>query len=263
MDFLLFRKVIAFILLTSCGELNYSPYVFDIRERKLNEINLSKIITRSTKFSNKYKVAVIADSHNYFKDLNKQVHYINRNYKDIAFVIHLGDVTNFGLLLEWEMFLAVMDKLRVPFLLVIGNHDMLLNGIEIYKKMFGNNLNFSFSFKQTKYILYNNNNWESDELAPDFYFLQNELELSKDTSNILFGHVQADDPDRYTKNQRDEMRYLVNAYEVDYILNGHNHNYGHGFLGNSIRLTAGSSSKKKLLLLSISDEGNSYDFVSP
>lgn len=254
--------LVLLVSLISCGKFVQSLYISEVEDTRYNEKKLNSIAFRDGEFTNSFKVAIISDSHDYYSDLAKQVEYINNRKSEIAFVIHTGDATNLGLKSEWEMFASFFTKLKVPYLLAIGNHDLLSNGLDIYKQMFGRDLNFSFVFKQTKFILYNNNNWETEGDAPNLNFLEQELSSSTSTHDVLLAHVQADDPDRYTSSQIDDLKNIVNSHGVSYIINGHNHNYGDGSFGTATRLTAGASVKGKLLILSISDGGISHEFVS-
>lgn len=84
-----------------------------------------------------FTVAVLPDTQNYserypqtFKD---QTAWIAENKQDrnIAFVLHLGDVTNNNAPAEWENAQAAMRLLdgKVPYCLVPGNHDYSEGGI--------------------------------------------------------------------------------------------------------------------------------------
>jgi predicted phosphodiesterase len=223
---------------------------------------LNSIIQRSTLFTNDFQVAIISDSHNYYKYLRKQINLINKNKNKIAFVIHTGDATNLGLKVEWDFFYNEIKRLDIPIVMAIGNHDMLSNGKEIYQKLFGKDLDFTFSFKQTKFILFNNNNWESSGLVPNLNFIDKQLSNSIATHDLLFGHIQFDDPDRFTNSEIENMKRLVNLYDVNYVISGHNHNAGAGVFGVATRLTVGASVKGELLLLFISDEDIDYQYVS-
>lgn len=256
----MFRLLVFTFFLFSCGKLNYSPYTAEVSDRKLNERNLDYIADRSSVFGNDFKVAVLSDTHDYYKNLEKQIQYINDNKDEIAFVIHTGDATNLGLLPEWEMYLDEMGKLEIPYVMVIGNHDLLSNGKSLYKKLFGNDLNMTFDFKQTRFILFNNNNWESSGTVPNTNYVEEQLSTSGQTHNLFFAHVQYDDPDRYTESEINVMENLVSTYGVSHVINGHNHNFGAGSFSTATRLTVGSSHKGRVLILSISDSGVSYEF---
>lgn len=251
-----------FLFLNSCGEFISSPYISKTKNRNLNGHNLNQITSRSGNFTNTFKIAVLSDTHDYYSELAKQVDYINKHSDEIAFVLHTGDATNLGMLVEWEMFKGFIDKLKVPFMMVIGNHDMLTRGVDIYSQMFGDDLNFSFAFKQTRFIFINNNNWESHGTAPDLDYLESELSSASETNKIILGHVQPDDSARYSKTQISQMENLVNTYNVNYFINGHNHNYGSGPFGNATRVTVGSPVKDKILILSISDGGVSHSHIN-
>ena len=256
----MFRILVTSLFLLSCGKLNYSPYVAEVSDRKLNERNLDYIADRSSEFSNEFKIAVLSDTHDYYKNLEKQIEYINDRKDEIAFVIHTGDATNLGLLPEWELFLDEMGKLEVPYVMVIGNHDLLANGKSLYKKLFGNDLNMTFDFKQTRFILFNNNNWESRGTVPNTSYVESQLSSSSQTHNLFFAHVQYDDPVRYNETEINVMKNLVSTYNVSHVVNGHNHNYGSGSFSSATRLTVGSSHKGRVLILSISDSGVDYEF---
>lgn len=240
-----------------------SLYISEVPKSKINDKNLKRISDLSSLGSSSFKVAVISDSHDYYSSLKKQVDYINKYKEDISFVVHTGDATNLGLVLEWQMFDQFMSQLKIPYLLVIGNHDILSNGKKIYQQMYGSRLNFSFVFKQTKFILFNNNNWESEGDVPDMNFLENELNSSSVVHNIFMAHVQGDDSDRYSNSKIQEMKSLVSTYNVKYFLNGHNHNASESNFAGSVRLTVGSSVKGKLLVLSFTNGGVTHEYVSP
>jgi 3',5'-cyclic AMP phosphodiesterase CpdA len=58
------------------------------------------------------------------------------------FVIHGGDISDFGLTKEFLWMRDIMNGLKAPYVVIIGNHGCLANGTEIYRKIFGEE-NFS------------------------------------------------------------------------------------------------------------------------
>jgi len=89
-----------------------------------------------------FTFAHITDTHigseNADVDLQRTVDDINRN-PDIEFVIHSGDVTEFGS--DEELYLAkqILDKLNKPYYIVPGNHDSKWSesGCNTFVKVFG------------------------------------------------------------------------------------------------------------------------------
>jgi len=83
-----------------------------------------------------FTVAVLPDTQNYserFPDTYKaQTNWIVENRKDrnIACVLHLGDITNNNAPVEWENARAAMKILdgKLPYFLVPGNHDYSKGG---------------------------------------------------------------------------------------------------------------------------------------
>ena len=49
-----------------------------------------------------------------------------------------------------------MSKLRFLYVAIIGNHDHLESGEEIFRRMYGE-LNFSFVYGSVKFVVFNNN----------------------------------------------------------------------------------------------------------
>ena len=120
----------------------------------------------------------------------------------------------------------------------------------------------SFVYKETKFILFNNNNWESVSKVPDSSWIEKELTQTSQKNILLFSHVAPDDPDRFNKAQISDFKALLNRYGVGYYVNGHNHNYGDSKFGNVTQVTAGSSSKKVLLEITIGNQGINHAFVN-
>ena len=240
-----------------------SLYVQDVEDRKLNDRNMVRIQSIEAATPDSFQIAIISDTHDYYSDLKKQVNYINDHKSEISFVLHTGDATNLGLASEWEMFYDEIKELEVPFVFVTGNHDLLSNGEEIYKQMFGNDMDFFFDFKQTRFIFLNNNNWESRGNVPDIDFITNALTTSGATHNILLAHVPGDDRARYNDQEISDLENLVSASNLKYFVNGHNHNSAVATFGSATSVTVGSSFKGQLLLMNITNGGVTHQFVNP
>lgn len=249
--------------MAACGELNYSPYEVEVDNSNLNQKNLRLILNQSKRQPTKtdiFKFVVISDTHDYYDGLEKQVRYINNHYKEYDFVIITGDMSNVGLVEEFEETMKRLKKLRIPYLTTSGNHDLLINGKKIYKRVFGEDT-YAFEYKNTKFVLYNNNNWESSNNIPDIGWLERELIKNKSNNLILFSHVAPNDKDRYSKSEIEYLKGIINQYNVNYYINGHNHNPGASKFGNATQLTAGASSKEVLLEVKVTNFGVNHAFI--
>ena len=83
-----------------------------------------------------FKFVALGDTHDNYSALGRAVDAINAR-DDVQFVIVAGDLTDLSLLGEFEFTREEFARLEVPYLTVIGNHDALGDGIEIYQRMFG------------------------------------------------------------------------------------------------------------------------------
>jgi predicted phosphodiesterase len=256
-------RLIILLILTACGEFNYSPYQIDVDNSNLNKKNL-QLIYSSDAYEQKslsFKIAIISDTHDYYDGLEKQVSYINKYSQQFDFVLVTGDMSNVGLVSEFEETKKRLKKLKIPFLTTSGNHDLLIDGRSIYQKIFGEDT-YAFEYKDTKFILYNNNKWESSSNITANNCVEHERASNTQSNLILRSHNGPNDTDRFTSKDISLIEQLVNRYSVDYYINGHNHNPGESTFGNAIHLTAGASSKSVLLELTINQDGVSHDFIS-
>jgi 3',5'-cyclic-AMP phosphodiesterase len=131
-------------------------------------VNLEALAARGPAPS-PFKFVAIADNHDEYDDLARTVHVINAR-DDIEFVLVLGDMTDRGLLREYEWTYEVFARLDVPFLTVIGNHDALSDGTAIYQKLYGA-LDYSFEYGGFEFVLFNSNTLEFPGAAPDRQWL--------------------------------------------------------------------------------------------
>lgn len=246
--------------ITSCGEFNYSPYISKTSNVKHNDNALAYIAERESKFSNSFKVAIFSDTHDYYEELDEIIAYINAHQDEYAFAIVMGDITNIGLLKEFKTARKFLSKLKIPYITTIGNHDLLTNGGYIYEQLFGKET-YSLDFKQTKFILYNNNNWESFYKVPNMSWIDDQLTSSGQTHQILLAHVAIDDDVRFSSSIIDQFKTLIDSNRVKYSINGHNHNHSEGTFANAVEITVGSSSKGTFCELIINDSAVTHAFI--
>ena len=118
---------------------------------------------------------MMGDSQRWYDETEDFVKSLNKR-NDIDFVIHGGDMSDFGATKEFMWMRDIMNSLKVPYVAILGNHDCLGNGEDIYEEIFGEE-NFSFMAGKTKFVCLNTNALEYDysHPVPDFTFINNEL----------------------------------------------------------------------------------------
>lgn len=217
--------VVAFLslLTVSCKKIfryNSSEIRLEEKFRNLNSKNVSTILAAPAKDS--FSFLVITDSQRSYEELDEFIKKAN-SLKDISFVVLNGDITDFGLQSEYLWIAERMKKLSFPFLAVIGNHDMLGNGREVYRQMFGAE-NFSFSYSGHRFVFLNSNSREAKpgELLPDTSWLQKELAASPLQEKIfVFAHIPPLGGDFNRAIEPVYARLLTENGRVVYSIHGH------------------------------------------
>ena len=188
--------IFLFITIFGCNSDEYSPNQKFNRSTPTNvnarEISALPFKTAGTSI----KIAVSGDTQRNYKESEDFVNLINAR-NDIDFVILNGDISDFGLLLEFNGIYKIYDKLNVPFISVIGNHDLVANGFDIYKRMFGE-LNFTFNYAGIKFVCHDTNGREYNfnGTTPNIEWLRNNLKLGTGVDRLIgFSHVPPMDGD--------------------------------------------------------------------
>lgn len=163
------------IVCNSCNMLEYHPYDPDPKYHNINKENIRKI---EEKFKDKETIRFVwmGDSQRWYDETEDCVADINKR-DDIDFVIHGGDISDFGMTREFEWVHDMMKKLKVPYVALVGNHDLLGNGLQVYESMYGK-LDFSFIAGKTKFLCVNTNALEFDysRSVPDLEYIKREKE---------------------------------------------------------------------------------------
>jgi predicted MPP superfamily phosphohydrolase len=158
-------------MLSCDNPFSYSPFEARVpgEFRNTTEKNLDRIRALEAPSDTALTIALISDSHYHFSNLKDAVDDIDSR-PSVRFIIVIGDVTENGLQKEYEIFHTIMSGSVKPWLTVVGNHDHLSNGGAIYQQMFGE-LNYSFTFGRTKFVIWDNILWESNR-TPDWEWLR-------------------------------------------------------------------------------------------
>ena len=116
--------LLSYLLLTGCGMIDYHPY--DVRISGETDVNAHNIeqIEADCKGKKTIRFVTMGDSQRWYDETEDFVKAINKR-NDIDFVIHGGDMSDFGVTKEFLWQRDIMNGLSVPYVTLIGNHDCL------------------------------------------------------------------------------------------------------------------------------------------
>ncbi len=253
------------LFLSACDLVEYHPYDGRISgETGINAKNIERI-EQNTNGKSTIRFVMMGDSQRWYDETEAFVKHLNKR-TDIDFVIHGGDLSDFGVTKEFIWMRDIMNGLNVPYVALIGNHDCLGNGEEIYEKIFGKE-NFSFMAGNTKFVCLNTNALEYDysHPVPDFNFIEEELADKKPAQEktIFAMHVRPY-REQFNNNVAKVFEYYINQFpKLQFCLNAHDHNLEVDDLFNDGITYYGSSSMKdrNYLLFTLTPDGYDYEVV--
>ena len=258
--------LITVLLLASCDTV-FDIHPYDTRITGATNINQNNIATieKTCAGRDTVRIAFISDSHQWYNDLGAIIDDINRR-DSIDFVVHLGDITDFGSTQEYLWTRKKMERLNKPHVVMQGNHDCLGTGNEAYAKMYGNN-DFSFVAGRIKIVCLNTNAIEYDysEPIPDFDFM--EREAIADTTvfdrTIVCMHA-APFSEQFNNNVVKPFNYYITQFPgLLFCMYGYSHHTEeHDFCGNGvIYYEVASASKREYRIFVITPKGYSNEVV--
>lgn len=214
--------------LVACDKGMFDVHPYDTHYKggiNLNATNISLIETRYRNCDT-LRVAFISDTHLWHKEFREEVKSINSN-DSIDFVVHCGDFTDTGTTREFEWGWNIIKKLNKPYVVLIGNHDFLGTGDEVWKKEFGTALDFSFIAARTKFICINTNATEYDYMAavPNFDYIQQQFYTdSADFDRTVFVMHACPGSDQFNNNVKDMFDYVIKLFPgLQCCIYGHDH----------------------------------------
>lgn len=147
--------IVSTLLLASCGT-EFSPWQNEAPATALTHKHLQKLQPKSSSFT----VALAGDSQSVYGDFSRAMSNINAR-SDVDFTLLAGDITDRGILKEFKLAVNIIEKAHKPVLTVVGNHDGLSYGPQIYQDTFGP-LNYTFDYGGYRFVAWNNNSYEWD-----------------------------------------------------------------------------------------------------
>lgn len=242
------------VLVLSGCDYEVSPWSTDAECS--NEVSIERNIERLKVYEqevgvrSEYQVAIISDPQQYpgtFEDLIKHVNTL----PEVDFILLTGDLADTGVKAEYEWVCKVMEKAKQPIFAVIGNHDALAFGKEIWAKVFGPE-DYSFTYQNSKFIAYNDNKYEFENV-PDRDWLAAEAAGDDQRDyTMVFSHIPPWDFDLPLSQELKDLG-------VDLGVHGHEHSFDYWQLPN-VQLphyVVTSTKKKGFGLLTI----NSSDYT--
>ncbi len=219
------------LLAGGCELLEFSPS--DTRGpakyADLTAKNLTKLAAQPLPAGDTLRFVFTGDSQRFYDHAEALVASVNQQ-PGVALVVVAGDISDFGLDREMHWVAARLNKLRVPYLTVIGNHDQVGNGRAAYQHVFGP-LNYSFVYGDTKFIFVDTNSREHNfnGRVPDVGWLQAQLaDLQGARRQIVMSHVPPQDTDFDPRLTAAYAGALATAPKLAFELNGHRHSFSIG-----------------------------------
>lgn len=259
--------LLACVLFVACEDLfKYHPY--DTRFDGEKDINATNIATIEERFrdSDTLRFAFMGDTHLWHDYTRDIIANINAN-DSIDFVIHGGDITDTGTTQEFVWAREILASLNKPYVVLIGNHDFLGTGDEVYTKMYGP-LDFTFIAGRIKFVCLNTNATEYNYMAavPNFDFMEDQItaDSTRFDRTILCMHARPYS-DQFNNNVAKAFDHYVKLFPgLLFCLNAHDHSlqaddiYGDGVMYYGCT----SAEHRCYLLFTVTPNSYSYEVVN-
>lgn len=254
------------LTLSACDIIDYHPY--DARLDGTHNINTRNIerIEKNCAGKKSLKFVLISDTQRWYDETYEAVKNINER-EDIDFVIHCGDLSDFGITKEFEQQREILEKLKVPYVVLLGNHDCLGTGADTFRWMFGDP-NFAFNAGNTHFLCINTNAFEYDysTAVPDFGYINADRNAVPAHINrtVVAMHAQPTS-EQFNNNVSHLFQYEIKQYPgLAFCMCGHGHStqcndlFGDGVL----YYECGAAKKREYVIFTLNEKGGySYEVV--
>lgn len=261
------KRTTAFIaaaLLAGC-QVEYHPYDTRISgERGINAANTARI-EAACAGKTEIRFAVISDTQRWYDETRDAVRALNRR-DDIDFVIHTGDMADFGMRDEFERQRDILGGLTVPYVALLGNHDCLATGERIFSEMFGA-ADFAFTAGNVRIVCLNTNSLEFDSRPiPDLDFIYGQSEeFPADIEKTIVAMHAKPFTEQFDNNVANMFEYAIRKFPgLQFCINGHGHNFtvDEPFDDGVAYYECDNIGKKTYLLFTVNDNGHEYERVA-
>lgn len=220
-------------LLAGCGLIEFNPNETRTPEayRDLTRKNLEALQARpNPSGGDTVRFVFVGDSQRFYEEAEDFAQSVNQQ-RNIAFVAVAGDISDFGLIREMRWVHDRLKHLNVPYLTVIGNHDMVANGREAYQQVYGP-LNYSFEYGHTRFVFVDTNGREYgfNGQVPNVPWVQQALANPGPgiSRQVVMSHVPPHDADFDPQLEQPYVQALSAAPRMAFELNGHKHDFSIG-----------------------------------
>jgi hypothetical protein len=198
--------------LSALGCMEMSPFEVDLDadQRDKTAENLARLAAQPDPVG-RWRFGLISDSHEAYDELAAIVDVLNAR-GDLELVLHGGDMSDVGLRREYVWTLDELERLDVPYLTVVGNHDGLGNGKLLYASMFGPE-DYGFEHGGVAFVCFNSNEKQYPG-TPRLEWLANALQQASGKPTVALTHAPP------KSMERDYAPTIVGA-GVDLALSGH------------------------------------------
>jgi len=204
-------SLLLFSHLAACGG-EYSPWQSKPTHTGITDYNLKWLQTLDNGSSEPFSFMLAGDPQAIPGQMDNVVDRFNSG--DATFLAIAGDLTDMGFMKEYELLDRALSKAVKPVLTVVGNHDGLNNSKKIYQEMFGP-LNYSFSYRDVTFVMWNNNGYE---WSVDLDWLEEQVIAHKQV--VVIAHQP---PDGGALSASQEERWTAIRQHPSYIASLHGH----------------------------------------
>lgn len=251
---------------SACELIDYHPY--DTRVDGKSHINAQNIerIEATTAGKKTIRFVLISDTQRWYDETKAAVKSINAR-DDIDFVLHCGDLTDFGVTREFEVQRDILEGLRIPYVALLGNHDCLGTGADVYRHMFGNP-DFTFNAGDVHFLCINSNAFEYDYSVdiPNFSFIRNDIETfpSNMRRTVVAMHAQPTS-EQFNNNVSELFEYEIRKYPgLAFCMCGHGHHtqVNEWFDDGVLYYECAAAKHREYIIFTLDEEGGySYETV--
>lgn len=252
------------VLFSNCNKFEYHPYDVNISgQTNVNAENIKQIL-QTCDGKDTLRVVFTGDTQGWFDDTKDLIASVN-NLEKVDFVVHGGDVSDYGMTKEFMLQRDILNTFKVPYVVLLGNHDCLGTGKDVYNKIFGQE-NFNFIVSGVNFVCINTNALEFDysNPIPDFDFLENQIaDSAKYQRTIINMHAKPYN-EQFNNNVAKVFEYYVTRFKgLLFCTCAHSHNtaqediYGDGVM----YYTCACANNRQYNLITITPNGYEFQVI--